>query len=589
MARRHGPAVIEHAEQAEAVELTQAVVLVPSGNSGPVNTGGNNQRGSSQAYIPESPEPEVLDAELVEKADDLERGTSVDWLSNQSWGSFYDDPSLIVGRSERIWVSEVTEMLDRSGQANAVEKALALPLRQANLTIEKPDKDKGQTEFVREVLYSSGAMQGMVPDLVQIVAQMTWAISVRRTYHEIVWSKRADGKFVYSKIAWRPPATCEPVRDRKTGDLRGFRQFVDPLTAGPSNDRLDTGMLGSLLNDGTNAVNIPANRALIYIHGQHRDPVNGITDLGVTHWAYTMQQRILMLWATFLDAQAQPKVIAYGDSTAAAQANARAIASLRGSGVLGMKRDLSRPDAKVFDLLETSGKGADQFQAMITYLEHQMAQSVLAGFLDLTGGASRGAGSYALSADQSGLFLNSRQSVAKELSAVVTQQLIAPLVRVNFGSDAAVPRLVFEKMSADQNDKAMQMLQQIGSAQNTSVPAGFLDLLIERVAQFLDLPDEKVEAVLAEAADQRRKLAEAAGREAAASQTPQGQLSDTIGGAQDLVQKKLSGQPIGTGPGANASAPPVAPTPKPTVTVRPAPATTSPAVQAVQQHRKEKQ
>jgi hypothetical protein len=554
---------------------------------GPVNT----SQGLGGAYIAETPDPTVLDAELVEKADDLERGTAMDWFSNQSWGTLYDDPGLIVGRSERVWVSEVTEMLGRSGQANAVEKALALPLRQANLTIEKPEKDKGQTEFVREVLYSSGSMQGMVPDLVQIVAQMTWAISVRRTYHELVWTKRKDGKFAYSQVAWRPPATCEPVRDRKSGALRGFRQFVDPLTTHGSNDSRDTDQLGHVMNDGTNSVNIPANRALIYIHGQHRDPVNGITDLGVTHWAYTMQQRILMLWTLFLDARSQPKVITYGDTTAAAQANAKAIASLRGSGVLGMKRDLNRPDAKVFELLEADGKGAEQFQAMITYLEHQMSSSVLAGFLDLTSGATRGVGSYALSADQSGLFLTSRQSVAKELSAVVTQQLIAPLVRVNFGSDAAVPRLLFEKMSADQNDKAMQMLQQIGSAQNTSVPAGFLDLLIERVAQFLDLPDEKVEAVLAEAADQRRKLAEIAGRDPAASATPQGQLQDQMGGAEDLVKKKLTGQPIGTGPGALASTPNAQP-PKPTVTVRPAaPATkpASPAVQAVQQHRKEKQ
>lgn len=487
--------------------------------------------------IPESPEPRELTTEIVDRAEDLERGTLFDWAANAGWSELFDDESMVVQRNDRAWISDVEEMLAKSGQAASVEKALSLPLRMANLTIEAPEGDKGQSEFVREVLYSSGQGQGMVPDIVGIVSQMTYAIAVRRSFHELVWKERKDGRYGFSKIAWRPPASCEIIRDRRTGDLRGFRQYIDPETVAAIQRSRETDVFAFDEDSDFGYVNIPRNRAVIYVHGQHRDPVDGISDLEVTHWAYTLQQKILMLWTIFLDGASQPKIAAYGDSPSEATRTAKSIAGLRGSGVIGLVRDSSSPDKKLFDVIDHAGKGAVQFQEMIQYLERQMSHSVLAGFLDLTSNASEGIGSYALSADQKGLFLTSRQAASKEISATVTQQIIAPLVRVNFGTDAAIPRLVFEKMSEEQTEKAIQMLQQLGSANNVHVPPGFLDLLVERVGQFLDLDDTKVEALLKEHAEQRRKIAEQAGRPEEQSETPQGQVTDNVNAAIDVVKQ----------------------------------------------------
>lgn len=487
--------------------------------------------------IPESPEPRILTPEIVNRAEGMERGTLFDWAANSDWSELFDDETMVVQRSDRTWISDVEEMLRKSGQAASVEKALSLPLRMANLTIEAPDKDRGQSDLTREVLYSSGQGQGMVPDIVGVVSQMTYAIATRRSFHELVWNERKDGRFGFSKIAWRPPSSCEVIRDRRTGDLRGFRQFVDPETIAEIQPRNETDRF--LFDESANLgyIAIPRNRAVIYIHGQHRDPVDGVSDLEVTHWAYTLQQKILMLWTIFLDGASQPKIAAYGSSPTEAKKTAKAIAGLRGSGVIGLTRDPSAPDQKLFEVIDHAGKGAVQFQEMIQYLERQMSHSVLAGFLDLTSNASEGIGSYALSADQKGLFLTSRQAASKEISAAVTQQIIAPLVRVNFGAEAAIPRLVFEKMSEEQTEKAIQMLQQLGSANNVHVPPGFLDLLVERVAQFLDLDDAKVEKMLKEYAEQRRKMAEQAGRPEEQSDTPQGQVTDNVNAAIDVVKQ----------------------------------------------------
>lgn len=484
--------------------------------------------------------------ELMQRAVDIERGTPFDitGLNAQPWTQLADDEFLVTSMPERDWIDDVNTMLRNGGQPAAVFAALTLPMRSANLTIEKPEKDKGQTEFVREVLYSSGQGEGMTPDLVGIVAQMAMATAMRKSYHELEWTRRKDNRLAYSTVAWRPPQTCEPIRTLANGTLMGFRQYIDSRVWSDPRYQRDVVKIGKDRYDQFGYVRIPKVRALVHVHGQHRDPINGISDLSVTHWAYTLQQKILLMWATFLDGTSLPKVAAYGRDKTEAARNAATIASLRGSGVIGLIRDGLDPKEALFDLLDSSGAGAAQFFEMVNYLEQQMTKSVLAGFLDLTSNATRGIGSYALSADQSGLFLTSRQAAAKELAATVTDQLIGPLVRVNFGTDAALPRLVFEQMGQEQSTQAMQMLQQLGSVQNGSVPPGFLDLLIERVSQFLDLPDDKVEKLLSEQAEFRRKQAEMLGRSPEQSATPNGKLTDTVNAAEDAVKAKQNGRPI---------------------------------------------
>lgn len=469
--------------------------------------------------------PSEPDQDYTKVDFDQERGTAFDWVDWPA-GLWEDTKGRIVQYNERVFVSEVRGMLEADGTAQSLETALSMPLRQANKTIEKPKKDKGQTEFVREVLESGYEDGGMETPLELIVAQMTYAQAVRKTFHEKIWTRRKDGRAVYKAVRYRPPASCELIRSRKNGELLGFRQFQDWESANPNNEGY---------------VEIKRKNALIYIHGQHRDPLWGISDLQVTYWAYQLKQKLLFLWSTFLGNQALPKVIAYGTDPTDAANNARKIASLRSSGVLPFVR--TNADAKMFELLETAGQGAAQFRDMINYLDGQSSRSVMAGWLDLTSAAGEGRGSYALSSDQSGIFLASRYAVAKELANEITRQLIAPLVWVNFGPDAAVPKLVFEKISTDQAAKVLALLQQLGSAQSMNVPEGFIDLLMERVAQYLDLDDERVAKVIEERAEQARKdrlvaeqQAAAAGAPAGLGDSPNGQLSDKVNAILSAVK-----------------------------------------------------
>jgi len=468
--------------------------------------------------------PNELDRVTAERMIDEERGTLFNWLEFPAFLEL--EKGRVSEYPDRSWINDVIEMLKTDGQAAGVEQALTMALRQANTTITKPDKDRSGriTEFVEDVLFRPATEGGMTTPFDTVLGQMTFAAAVARTFHEMVWTRRPDGKLGYSKIAWRPPGSCEILRRRDNGELDGFKQFVEW-----EQQRHTPGV------DWRGYVEIPPERAVIHLNNQHRDPVYGWSDLSVTHWAFQLKRKIMLLWVTFLDGVSLPRVLAYGNGPAEAKKNAKQIAGLKSSGVAAVSRT-GDGDQKMFDVLDTSGAGADQFLSAMRYLDGMMSQSVLGGWMDLAGAASQsGAGSYALSADQSGMFLQSRHGAAREIANTVNYFIIRPLVRVNFGPKAPVPLLKFEKIGSDQVAKAMELLASLGSAQNVQVPDGFIDLLIERVASYLDLPDDKVRKMIEENAKKVREQALLAGQPLPAPGTAEGDLQDAVAGALSAV------------------------------------------------------
>jgi hypothetical protein len=467
-----------------------------------------------------------LDRATAERMIEEERGTLFDWLQFPAYLELRKGE--VAEYPDRVWINDVVSMLKTDGQAQGVETALTMPLRQANTTLDQPSKDRGGriTEFINDALFRCAAEGGMRTSFDLVLGQMTFACAVSRTFHELVWTRLPDGHLGYSKIVWRPPASCEITRDSKSGELKGFRQFVD----------WEQRFANRAGVDWRGFVDIGPDRAVIHLNNQHRDPVYGWSDLSVTHWAYELKRKVMMLWVTMLGRVAEPWVMAYGNGKTEATNNAKQIAALRSGGVAAVERSGAEGDQKMFDVLEVAGNASSLYLECLRYLDGMMSQSVLGGWMDLAGAASQsGAGSYALSADQSGLFLASRHGAARELMATVNDQIIRPLVRVNFGPKAPVPSLRMEKVSQSQIDKALEMLTTLGAAQNLQVPTGFIDLLIEKVAAYLDLDDEKVRKMMADEAEKARQAALVAGAPMPAPGTPAGNLQDAIAGAVGVV------------------------------------------------------
>lgn len=89
-------------------------------------------------------------------------------------------------------------------------------------------------------------------------------------------------------------------------------------------------------------------------------------------------------------------------------------------------------------------KGSTMLETMY-YLDRQIQQNVLAQFLSL---GTTDVGSYALSNDQSRVFLMSLQATAKYIAGVLNERLIKRLVDYNYRQVAVYPQLICQKIHA---------------------------------------------------------------------------------------------------------------------------------------------
>lgn len=381
------------------------------------------------------------------------------------------------------FVRDVKDMLTVDAKAQTLEQVLSLPIRSAPFTIQQGRSRKVVYDRIHHILTNPANMGGMETPLNLIVAQMCNAFVYKKAFFEKVWTA-VEGGVGYKKVAWRPPQTCAIERDPEHGGFQGFRQMPIRL-------------------DNTEEKVFKPIRSFVYIHGSHRDPMEGVSDLTITQWCYKTKQKIRFLWYQFLEGQALPKTVVKADDETEATAAAKKIIGLRSGGVVGLS---SRIDASP---LESSGKGAAEFKAAMQWLDSEASSSVLAGFTDLGAMAAGGTGSFALSKDQTDFFLMSRQAVAKEMQDFINQYLIADLVRWNFGPNEVPPYFEFAPISQDDATSAISLLQATAQTPvNQSVlPQEFFDELTLRVAGFLELDVVTVREGLTRAKQEAEKRA----------------------------------------------------------------------------------
>jgi len=383
-------------------------------------------------------------------------------------------------------------MLSRDGTCSALEMVLTLPIREADFTIEAAKGDKGERDFVQSVLMTPDSEGGMSTPMTTLIGQITSAQIFRRAFFEKVWGVReSDGKIIYRKIAYRPPATCQARYNDRTGEPNGFRQQVW-LFGG--------NLMLSRKQKVPGYVDIPKVRSFIYTHGKHREPLTGTSEMEVAFWCYSTKLKLLYLWLNFLESQSMPRLIVYGNDQPEASTRADDIAQLKASGVVGLIHPIE--GQKTFEQIESPDAGTF-FQGAMAFLEQWQIHSVLAGFLGLAGSATGGKGAYSLSQDQSDFYLKSRQAVAKEIAEALSYDVIRPLVTLNFGSNAAYPQCKFGPLQDEQAQQLLTLFGQLSAAPALHIPLQVLDLITERMASILQLDVDQVHQALVSTASQR--------------------------------------------------------------------------------------
>lgn len=438
-----------------------------------------------------------VDAEVKKLAFELERGSAFR-LYDTLFGEWdngdvfeYDFSSL-----------DTRKALEKDGKLSCIEQALTLPILSAGWRIESAEGGEKIAEEL-ETFFRMGALEGgMQTPMNLVIAQATSARAYRKAFFEKVY-REEDGKVFYDAIRYRPPETCRIARDPSTGAYKGYRQT-------PVRQGMPT------LKD-TNDVDIRPPYAWVHINGQRRNPLSGISELQVPLWCHETKMKIMYLWTTFLATQAEPRMTVTGQDP---DGDARKLAALRGGGVAGL------PNGTEAKVLESNGTAANVFKDMVNYLDTQMSASVLAGFTDLTSGAS-GTGSYALSQDQSDFFVQSLEAYSAELAESITHNVLGDLVVFNYGRKAKFPKFVFEPLADGDVDRCITLLTALSNGQSV-LPFAFVDELAMKTANYLELDPDKLKDAMEEAA----KVAEAKAEMAMESQRQgiEGQKAALAGG-----------------------------------------------------------
>lgn len=388
----------------------------------------------------------------------------------------YLDPSM---GATNVWEArDLATMLRTESQARKVEALLTLPLLSAPMQFTPAKRDNGEHEYVTEMFTRPANMGGMSTPLQMVIAQMTTAITYRVASFEKVWAPDDGGRIKLDKLAFRPAVNTRVIRDRKTGGYRGLEQ--DPPYG------------------GTSAIKIPADRAFTYVHGQHRSPVLGSSDMEIPLVCWKAKQKLRFLWFLFLELHAQPRTAFSqidpqgGGNVDATKSAAKQWSRLRGGGAFAMPPNVRG------DVIETSGGAADLFHQALKYLDGEMTGQVLAQFADLAGAAADGHGSLALSRDQSDFYRQSRRYVADEIGTTFTNWVVADVVRHNFGPKAAVPAFSLGSLTTPD---LSTMLEALGTYGGNAVPADFVTYLVEQTAVALGMqPDQVAKMVTASTA-----------------------------------------------------------------------------------------
>lgn len=384
----------------------------------------------------------------------------------------YDEPN----------VTNFKEMLSTDGTSSSIEKLLTFPILACPWEIAPVKGDNGEAEFVADMFAATPFNEGMKTPIETVIAQLTWAMTVRRVYFEKCFKIReSDSRVVYDKLSWCPPETCEMGLNPDTGEYAGFRQQPQWF-APPVSRRKPT-------KEGW--VYVKPEKAFVYVHGMWRDPIDGMSSMQVPYWVWQTKRKIRYLWYQFLETTSLPKTIVRNNDETKARADARIVSTLRSRDVLGIGMDTE------IEAYESSGRGATQFIEALRWLDGEAMKSVLAGFMELSSSAASGKGSFALSHDLSALFLRTRRVVSRDMARQITTQVIGDIVRYNFGRRAACPRFVFGPISEANEEAVLNLfgtITQVSQAQQ--LPKEFLDELTIRTATLLELDNDKIQKSL---------------------------------------------------------------------------------------------
>lgn len=442
--------------------------------------------------IPEGKKPKATSTSLGEFGTVGKIGDMVTYLQDE-----------VLDRRD-ITLDQLIKMTKCDGQARGILNAIKYPIKMARPTIKEMDGGTQEVQFIRDNLLGTPAMGGMETSIQTVISRMALAVRDGYKIFEKVWEPR-EGKIWLKKLAYRS-TLCTQFTYDSTGTIKGAKQHTSF-----QNKEYD--------------IEWDKEKVAYFLYNAEENPYMGESDFYPVFYHYDKKHKLYAISHLAYQLNAIPIRIGKHPANLGKVEIEKFRAALAS---LGTTVTMTFPNTCEIDSFE-SGRRLTEFLSLIQHHDSMMSRVFLTQFINL-GQEGRG-GSFALSQDQSDLFLMSIMSLLFDIAEVFNTQVIPQLIDWNFGTKK-YPKLVFTPFSDTIRTAIMDTFKTILAARFPQVTPELVLELEKKVAEELGLEiDYKKVQVRIE-------------QERAAMQKLEGQSAATDTGVDtgvNVVDKKVKG------------------------------------------------
>jgi phage gp29-like protein len=309
-------------------------------------------------------------------------------------------------------------------QVQAVLLMISLPIRATQWFIRPLDKSKKAqkiAEYIDKCLFS-GVNNGLYMGFDEFIKNVTTMYQYGHSVFEKVFEIKKS-MIKWKKFAVRPQSTIYDIHYDDVGDVNGISQYM--------------------IDQSWRQQYIDIDKLLIFSHNMEQGDIRGGSILRACYKHWYIKDFILKIMNVGIERNlvGTPVIkLPEGYTQDDKELSDQIVTTLMSHNFGGIRM----PESFILEMFE----GKRSLIDVLPYLKYQdqmITMSILAQFMQL--GTDGSSGSFALSSDQSRLFLMMLDASAKNISNIINVHAIPELVNYNFASDL-YPKLCFKPIDS---------------------------------------------------------------------------------------------------------------------------------------------
>lgn len=393
---------------------------------------------------------------------DQEMGTSAATASGAS--ILFNGEEISV---DKISIADLVKMRQEDGTASALYNIMTLPImaNPYDFIADERDVQGKQAQMIKDAFTKPSYEGGMSTPFSLVIADMLRAVLEGHRAFEKVHTINSDGYIVYRKLAPRDNSTIT-IRVDDRGGFNGIKQEA-------------------YIGQKFETIIIPKEKVFLFTFAKEKNWLKGESAFRAAYYHYDKKHRLYYLAHQAVQQFAIPPKVGIAPPKAGQDEIDEAVEALDD---LAVNSSVALPNGWTVESPGQTGR-IDPI-SLIDHHDAAMARSVLAHFIML--GSAGSAGSWALSQDQSDMFILALRGLMENIEEHINSYLIPELIDFNFETPF-YPKFRFADLTTATTNIVKETFKTIMDKDAGRVPDYVIDGVIERMAELLEVakPEEK--------------------------------------------------------------------------------------------------